>query len=567
MNDAPESNTATTSPAALQIESEDSTTSNDVTAQFRSYIQSLPEGEKVGCKTEPSSPLDSNSHSHKIAQSAGSTSIDVVSSNKDDKDKLAWIAKQRGLPTLPSVQQNKAIGQELPFSHKLHLVASSEKHPYLSWTTSGQELQLEYIGLQQYLANDSCIFKSRTLLQFIQQLRLYGFKRVWLGENPYATNQMLTSPPLLLYYQHPDFDRDANIELMNKPQTPTRTLEVTEETLFPLGNASEAYNERMRERGDLCSSFYTFSSPLELRRARLQTLLRYQMDERQLRDHAYSSELLAQLVPRRGRTATKAQPEPLTTQVAKYVKPQESVLSFVSGYCPEYAGYYGNVPVTKINDFFSEFLPRYGNKTTGYKDIVTDASSKVNTFQQNLPIGLSFSEDEDEGGTDEIIKTSSKTESGSKAKKNSKRSKPEAAVDDMELEEAMQALCGGEDESQTKESQKVQQTKANDDYSTSSEDMDMDEAEPEEVVVSSDSEIETREAETKLLKVAADAESKAKNTTTNENESDETDTDEDDVDDDDYDDDDEDDEDVGFEPAPPSAKRSRYDLRTLKRSS
>lgn len=136
------------------------------------------------------------------------------------------------------------------------------------------------------------------------------------------------------------------------------------------------------------------------------------------------------------------------------MKPHDSVITIGIGQAPDYAGFYGNVELAKVNEFFSEYLPRYGSKITGYKDIVMEATNKSNGFQQNLPIGLDYSDDDDDAlppisscSMEVDVDVQPSTSAAAKTKSSSRK-----PVDDMELEQAMQELCEGPNTNQPEKS-------------------------------------------------------------------------------------------------------------------
>ncbi|XP_017835630.1 uncharacterized protein LOC108595006 [Drosophila busckii] len=292
------------------------------------------------------------------------------------------------------------------FTHKLFVATSSELVGFVNWAAQGQLLQVDYLELQEHLsAGQQRIFEQQSVLEFNQQLLRLGFQRV-----PQSAAQAEQEQRPQLYYQHKQFKQCKPQQLLSMS---------TPRTKRSLAAAVE--------------------SPLELARSRFLTLLNYHNDVRLLQEREPSAE---QFLPRRGRIGSQRQSTvPLTPALAaKHVNPKDSVLHFESGHVPEYAGFYGQVEPTLINEFFAEYLPRYGSHTLGYKEVVVDAS-KANGFQQNLPIGIVYSEDED----DELLHPDNPDYIAPPPAAVTAQSEPQlehTPNDDFELEQVMQELCG-----------------------------------------------------------------------------------------------------------------------------
>ncbi|XP_030246409.1 uncharacterized protein LOC108657696 [Drosophila navojoa] len=314
------------------------------------------------------------------------------------------------------------------FTHKLHLAASSERVQFINWTTDGKHLQLDYVGLQDHLTGSQCMFRSRSVLQFTRQLTDMGFERTLLEQ---SEQELEHGGRLQLYYKHEHFDpyHSEQLLLIPTPQTerqPTPKTQRTRPVSLSKGGAQEAAHR----------SGYT---PLQLARFRFHTLLNYHNDVRLLQEREPSSE---QQMPRRGRISScrQAAHSALAPALAsKHMNPRDSVLRFEAGKVPDYAGFYGPVEPTLISEFFAEYLPRYGASTTGYKDIVVDAS-KANSFQQNLPIGIAYSEDEDEL-IDHDRHEPSTPSAVSEPEQTQASESCQLPPEDIELEQVMQELC------------------------------------------------------------------------------------------------------------------------------
>ncbi|XP_023173487.2 uncharacterized protein LOC111601224 [Drosophila hydei] len=313
------------------------------------------------------------------------------------------------------------------FTHKLHLAATSEQVTFINWTADGKHLQLDYMGLQEHLCGGQCMFRSRSILQFTRQLIEVGFER--------ALQELEHDDRPQLYYQHAHF-KPYHVEqllLIPTPQFERLGTPKTPQTrnACPLGLGTAK---------DLCASHQSAYSPLQLARFRFQTLLHYHNDVRLLQEREPNAE---QLLPRRGRISSSrlsAQSSLAPALASKHMNPRDSVLQFEAGKVPDYAGFYGRVEPSLISEFFAEYLPRYGASTSGYKDIVVDAS-KANSFQQNLPIGVVSSEDEDELADHDRHETNTLSAAGEHDRAQTTEN-CHPPPEDIELEQVMQELCG-----------------------------------------------------------------------------------------------------------------------------
>ncbi|XP_017077394.2 uncharacterized protein LOC108112158 [Drosophila eugracilis] len=357
------------------------------------------------------------------------------------------IYRQLGIH-IPVMQPNHPM-LTFRFVLKLFLAADSCTMDFLQWSSTGNELILEYVGLQQYLSSADSIFHCRSTLQFTELLLAHGFQRVWPRKKKTAIPDTLE--PVLLTYRNPKFREGdvINLHSLNLECELIRENPSKKQPRFPsLHVPNSKHFARMTRRGDLCSTSYSCRSPLQIARCQFQTILGYQADLGVLKErHAvFNRHSLTHSNMKRGRNATSnpiADVNPTKVSLAKFVKPHESVINIGIGQAPDYAGYYGKVELSKVNDFFSEYLPRYGSKITGYKDIVMDATNKSIGFQQNLPIGINYSDDEDDG----LVPISSGLDMdflpSTSAEAKQKSSSHKLPVDDSDLEQAMQELCGG----------------------------------------------------------------------------------------------------------------------------
>ncbi|KAH8299711.1 hypothetical protein KR044_005005, partial [Drosophila immigrans] len=296
------------------------------------------------------------------------------------------------------------------FVHKLHLATGSPLVTFLNWSANGRQLQVDYIDLQDHLSGTQSMFRCLNVQHFTQQLLDIGFERLELPHEPRP----------MLHFQHEHFQSGQPEQLL--------LLATPQWEMAPLESATKTY------------------SALQMARARFQTLLLYHNDVRLLQQQEPSAE---QLLPRRGRICNSRQPtQLLTAELApKHVNPRETVLQSKAGAAPEYAGFYGSPEPALIGEFFAEYLPRYGIRNSGYKDIVVDAS-KANAFQQNLPIGIVYSEDEEELDSqkcEEETTTTTTTTTTAELKSEDVPicAEPETPLsEDFELEQVMQELCG-----------------------------------------------------------------------------------------------------------------------------
>ncbi|KAI8035948.1 uncharacterized protein LOC128256628 [Drosophila gunungcola] len=516
------------------------------------------------------------------------------------------IYRQLGIRIPESPSDHPLMGYR--FVLKLFLATSSDSVGFLNWSTNGRQLELDYEGLQEHLSSGCSIFHCRSPLQFTGLLLAHGFER---REGATPADRQVSS--ILLIYQNPIFARGQSLQklqtLVEEGQgIEDQDAEKKEPRLPSLHLPNAAHIARMSRRGDLCSTSFTSRSPLQVARCQFQTLLGHQADLGVLRERnsndLFNKQILAQLNVKRGRSAFNNALFDLTTSKgtssAKFVRPHESVINIGIGQAPDYAGYYGKVELSKVNDFFAEYLPRYGSKITGYKDIVMDATNKSTGFQQNLPIGMDYSDDEDDG----LAPISSGPEMDflpSTSAAGKLKSSGGKAVEDSDLEQAMQELCGGSNLNQ--EEDEGPQTSSSSSSSSSSKlkakPKPQANAKPQKRVAkflessSSDSEDspvlkETKSNIPKIIKLKTEEDSisyiveievdsemhenaEPIDGKANDQQCDDDDEDEDEDEDDEEDELDEDDDDyidknTHYKNAPELPKRQRYNLRTPKRN-
>ncbi|EDW91178.2 uncharacterized protein LOC6530551 [Drosophila yakuba] len=354
------------------------------------------------------------------------------------------IYRQLGIHIPESPTKHPLLGYR--FVVKLFLATDCSSMYFLKWSANGRELEVDYQGMQEHLSSGCSIFHSRNTLQFTGTLLAHGFERVWSKD---VRKPAVHPASILLIYRNPNFVKGHLQKLQKLAQEFEKLDELasaeTEETLNP----KHAHIARMIQRGDLCSTSYTCRSALQVARCHFQTLLGHQADLGVLKDRnrhdVFNKHIMTQLNVKRGRSSFNNAPvdlAPSKVPFAKFVKPHESVINIGIGQAPDYAGYYGKVELSKVNDFFSEYLPRYGSKITGYKDIVMDATNKSIGFQQNLPIGMNYSDDEDDVlpplASDLDLDFMPSTSAAAKLKSSGRK-----VVEDSDLEQAMQELCGG----------------------------------------------------------------------------------------------------------------------------
>ncbi|KAH8309445.1 hypothetical protein KR059_009866, partial [Drosophila kikkawai] len=356
-----------------------------------------------------------------------------------------------------------------PFVLKLYLAASSDAMPMLNWSPSGRQLVVDYQALQDHLTAGSQIFRCRSVKQFTEKLTTEGFARVDKEETDPAEKSDPSDDmePMLLYYTQPEFVRgklDALKTFMedsllmekyypmgaqNGQAAEDAEDEKELEFLVPLHMPSKSHLERMQQRGDKCCSIISVRSSIQAARTRFRTLL----------DHLATTQVLqASAHLCKNPAMKKSRPwdcPTFTSSSIKFVRPHDSVITLDANKPPpEYAGYYGEVSPSMVNQFFGDFMPRYGNKTTGYKDIVLETTHKASNFQQNLPIGLAYSDGEDNdpddfpppaspAGQDSDMDSMPSTSAAAALRSSAGRKRGEDSLDDQELEEAMQELCGG----------------------------------------------------------------------------------------------------------------------------
>ncbi|XP_043066197.1 uncharacterized protein comr [Drosophila bipectinata] len=398
--------------------------------------------------------------------------------NQEDVENHRRIFRQLGRKVPEAPTQHPIL--DYPFVMKLFLAAGSEAFPFLKWTESGRELQVDYVDLQDNLASGMSMFRSRSVVEFTTQLMELGFERLWS-----MTSEDPERGRIHLFFQHPKFSKGQLVELKSLvedtgqdqvEETPGQYRErerdqqrarirawdlhkqedEEELQLPPLHQAPLSHLDRMSKRGDLCSSIHNFRAPLQIVRSRFQTLLAYQVDLQVLKDHKDNATSpkgkKARNISNNQTTEQTPAPQDITS---KFVKPQESVITIGIGQAPDYAGYYGSVDLSKVNEFFSEYLPRYGAKITGYKEIVMDATNKSNGFQQNLPIGMDYSDEDDDAlppiascSMEVDIDSQPSTSAAAKSKATSRK-----PVNDVDLELAMQELCDGPNPTQAVKNQ------------------------------------------------------------------------------------------------------------------
>ncbi|XP_017005946.2 uncharacterized protein comr [Drosophila takahashii] len=363
--------------------------------------------------------------------------------NQEAVENRRRIYRQLGIYIHESQPEHPLMGYR--FVVKLFLATDSSCVDFLNWSGKGTQLELNYQGLQDHLSSGRSIFHCRNTLQFTAQLLAHGFERIWSREESESKDSV---SPILLFYRNPNFVKGqlGKLEKIREDKKDSR--------LPNLHLPNYAHIARMIRRGDLCSTSFTCLSPLQIARCHFQARLDYQADLGVLKERnnhdMLNQQIMTQLNVKRGRSASSnnSLPEPTPSKVsqAKFVKPHESVINIGIGQAPDYAGYYGKVELSKVNDFFSEYLPRYGSKITGYKDIVMDATNKSIGFQQNLPIGLNYSDDEDDvlaplsSGLDMDFLPS--TSAAGKMKSSGRK----VAEGDFDFDQAMQDLLKKEED-------------------------------------------------------------------------------------------------------------------------
>lgn len=333
------------------------------------------------------------------------------------------------------------------FLHKLHLLASSDLVTFVRWSL-GQEqeqqqlLQLDYIGLQDHLCGEHSIFHCLNVLEFTRKLLALGFERREEQEQMQEQKQQ-NRPQLFYHHQNFQCNQPEKLQLLELQAAKALRSQQTHSELPKLKRTKAPQDPTL-------SPTAVAKAPLHLSRCRFHTLLSYNNDVRLLQQQEPNAE---QLMPRRGRSSNyRPQTQMLMPSLAaKQVNPSDSVLHFGAGKIPEYAGFYGRVEQTLIGEFFAEYLPRYGSRTIGYKDIVVDAS-KANAFQQNLPIGIVFSDDEEDPQEEQPLAEMSKSE------ETQSLDNCPSIPGDMELEQVMQELCGVVTDEQTEEDMQQQRT-------------------------------------------------------------------------------------------------------------
>ncbi|EDV55523.2 uncharacterized protein LOC6548162 [Drosophila erecta] len=364
--------------------------------------------------------------------------------NKEAKENHMRIYRQLGIHIPESPAKHPLL--DYSFVVKLFLVTDCSSIHFLKWSASGRELEVDYQGMQEHLSSGCSVFHSRNTLQFTGSLLAHGFERVWSKD---VRKSSVRPTSISLIFRNPNFVRGQLQKLQKLVQEFGKVDEISSAETEEPRHPNNAHIARMVRRGDLCSTSYTCRSALQVARCHFQTLLGYQADMGVLKDRnshdVFNKHIMTQLNVKRGRSSINNAPvdlAPSKVSFAKFVKPHESVINIGIGQAPDYAGYYGKVELSKVNDFFSEYLPRYGSKITGYKDIVMDATNKSIGFQQNLPIGMNYSDDEDDVlppiSSDHDLDFMPSTSAAAKPKSSGGK-----VVEDSDLEQAMQELCGG----------------------------------------------------------------------------------------------------------------------------
>ncbi|XP_043644392.1 uncharacterized protein LOC122614006 [Drosophila teissieri] len=365
--------------------------------------------------------------------------------NKEAVENHRRIYRQLGIHIPESPPKHPLLGYR--FVVKLFLATDCSSMHFLKWSASGRELEVDYQGMQEHLSSGCSIFHSRNTLQFTGTLLAHGFERVWSKD---VRKPAVRPTSILLIYRNPNFVKGQLQKLQKLAQECAKVEELSSaQTEAETRHPNHAHIARMSRHGDLCSTAYTCRSALQVARCHFHTLLGHQADLGVLKDRnshdVFNKHIMTQLNVKRGRSSFNNAPvdlAPSKVSFAKFVKPHESVINIGIGQAPDYAGYYGKVELSKVNDFFSEYLPRYGSKITGYKDIVMDATNKSIGFQQNLPIGMNYSDDEDDVlpplASDLDLDFMPSTSAAAKLKSSGRK-----LVEDSDLEQAMQELCGG----------------------------------------------------------------------------------------------------------------------------
>ncbi|XP_033246746.1 uncharacterized protein LOC117185776 isoform X2 [Drosophila miranda] len=274
------------------------------------------------------------------------------------------------------------------FVEKLYLATNSRLIDFLNWSKKGKRLLLDYVALQEHLMGSQSLFRCHSVLQFTEQLLSHGFLRVLDHDL-----QDLPKGSIVLVFQHPNFVMGVpkkirhirELQLQEKKETPTPTPTL----------------QQKQQQKDLCVSFSSYLSPLQMARCRLRMELSYHADVALLHEHANASN--RPVAKRGGRPAAILETtlqQQLVAKRDKIVNPYKSVTKILTKQVPSFAGYYGNVPPPKLQDFFQEYMPRYGIKISGYKQIVIDGHNKSGDFIQNLPIGVDYSDEENDAAAD-----------------------------------------------------------------------------------------------------------------------------------------------------------------------
>ncbi|BFG03683.1 uncharacterized protein DMAD_02878 [Drosophila madeirensis] len=272
---------------------------------------------------------------------------------------------------------------EYSFVETLYLAANSPSIDFLRWSKKDKHLIVLYVALQEHLISSRPMFRCRSVLQFAAELSRYGFERVFDFDFKDAARATI-----VLVFQHPNFVIGAPHKIRK-----ISYVNMQEEQ----GNAQTSAAGHQQRDNDICTTFHSYMSPLQVARCRLHTELSYHSDMALL--HEYANESNKPVAKRAGRPAPILETtveQQLAGRTDKFVNPYESVTKILTKQVPSYAGYYGNVPHPMLEDFFQEYMPRYGIKISGYKQIVIDGHNKSSDFNQNIPIGNDDSDDEND---------------------------------------------------------------------------------------------------------------------------------------------------------------------------
>ncbi|SPP75403.1 uncharacterized protein LOC117581692 [Drosophila guanche] len=272
---------------------------------------------------------------------------------------------------------------EYSFLQMLYLAANSPCIDFLHWSKDKLCIIVLYVALQEHLISSRSMFRCRSVLQFATELSRYGFERVFDVDCKDAAKGTI-----VLVFQHPNFVMGA----------PHKIRKISYENMQEGQENAQTFAAGHQQRDkDICTAFHSYLSPLQVARCRLHTELSYHCDMALL--HECANESNRPVAKRAGRPAPILEmtvEQQLAGRTDKFVNPYESVTKILTKQVPSYAGYYGNVPHPKLEDFFQQYMPRYGIKISGYKQIVIDGHNKSSDFNQNIPIGNDDSDDEND---------------------------------------------------------------------------------------------------------------------------------------------------------------------------